>query len=564
MKSKHYGSEDDERHGLKEELYGIYCFVKHALWPNLTTREKASWFDKTFGVYSALEAYAQEHRLEAIRKSLEINSGTFSDTLEMMEREIKLLASSEKRKKSLFKEDKSQSSEANEKYSLAELREEFDFLKSQKSSGSLSQLNILKEEVKKRCKGYELKLMSELPEKNNQKAEKGKIYLSQDGGYVVHNFEGEIFKGDINTKDIVLENLDAKIKDPTFREKILEATSKARHTQYKYTEEIIIELNNRVTAKEKKINNDYCLHKEMYLLQGLLFSARVELKKITNAEDDRPPRTFALTLPYSKGDNSQNNMAYAANYLAYLFPPRVIDALLSKAEDLAGWLGRYDTVLYKGHYFRGKIGYVTHVLSVIMFTVLEVIKNTLEPFIHPFNYFFGAYIRIWELLPKKSERTSSDWLLFGLAVVGQTLKVACFVTSILLTAGALTLPLNIAFSAINHFVVPTVVKWLILAPLESSLIASIFGFFSKTWVNPKKFPKTRGDVNVMSFVQGAYLKEPKTSLTADSIKSMWTANLFSKLLHQKKKKVDVPQKKQENQKNQKRDLFSVSLQSNNP
>jgi len=76
--------------------------------------------------------------------------------------------------------------------------------------------------------GYDLKLMSELPKNNDQKDEKGKIYLSQDGTYVGRNFEGKIFEGKIFNID--WGDLDEEIEKPEFKEKILEATSKAGHT----------------------------------------------------------------------------------------------------------------------------------------------------------------------------------------------------------------------------------------------------------------------------------------------------------------------------------------------
>ncbi len=78
--------------------------------------------------------------------------------------------------------------------------------------------------------GYDLVLMSSLPENDKNKAEKGKIYLSVDGEYVVRDPKGQIREGNFDKKLIKNGDLAAKLKDEQFVKHILEITSKAGYT----------------------------------------------------------------------------------------------------------------------------------------------------------------------------------------------------------------------------------------------------------------------------------------------------------------------------------------------
>ncbi len=86
------------------------------------------------------------------------------------------------------------------------------------------ELKILKE--------YDLVLMSTLPDNKKNKAKAGKIYLSDTGKYIVHNFKGIIHEGQIDTNLVNMNNLDQKLNQSDFKSAILQQTSKAGHTLF--------------------------------------------------------------------------------------------------------------------------------------------------------------------------------------------------------------------------------------------------------------------------------------------------------------------------------------------
>ena len=78
--------------------------------------------------------------------------------------------------------------------------------------------------------GYDLVLMSSLPDEDQSKAETGKIYLSLDGTYVVRDLKGTSQKGSLTGSDIDLNNLHNRLNDVSLKNAILLVTSKAGHT----------------------------------------------------------------------------------------------------------------------------------------------------------------------------------------------------------------------------------------------------------------------------------------------------------------------------------------------
>lgn len=79
--------------------------------------------------------------------------------------------------------------------------------------------------------GYELCLMPDLLNRDHNKAKKGKLYLSNDGKYVVRDPKG-IVQQDTLPKDsgIDMKNLEIKLSAPIFQKSVLEITSKRGHT----------------------------------------------------------------------------------------------------------------------------------------------------------------------------------------------------------------------------------------------------------------------------------------------------------------------------------------------
>jgi hypothetical protein len=80
-------------------------------------------------------------------------------------------------------------------------------------------------------KRYNLTLMSALPDNDKNKARFGIIYLSKTGKYIVRDLRGRVQEGEIDTKELNLDNLAQKLKFPDFKTAILQQTSKAGYTR---------------------------------------------------------------------------------------------------------------------------------------------------------------------------------------------------------------------------------------------------------------------------------------------------------------------------------------------
>jgi len=78
--------------------------------------------------------------------------------------------------------------------------------------------------------GYDLVLMSSLPSNDIKQAETDKIYLSEDGTYVVRDPKGAVQTGKIDTNSIQLDNLEKRLNEDELKFAILKVTSKAGHT----------------------------------------------------------------------------------------------------------------------------------------------------------------------------------------------------------------------------------------------------------------------------------------------------------------------------------------------
>lgn len=80
-------------------------------------------------------------------------------------------------------------------------------------------------------KWYDLVLMSSLND-DEKNAEKNKIYIAEDGSYLVCDTEGKISKGAINDKNIKLSDVENKLNDPNLKNQILEFTANIGHAPY--------------------------------------------------------------------------------------------------------------------------------------------------------------------------------------------------------------------------------------------------------------------------------------------------------------------------------------------
>lgn len=78
---------------------------------------------------------------------------------------------------------------------------------------------------------YDLELMSNLPNNDQNQAEPGILYLSPAGTYVVRNPEGEIKTGSLKKSDMDLSDLTHRLNDAALRKSILEVTTKASYTR---------------------------------------------------------------------------------------------------------------------------------------------------------------------------------------------------------------------------------------------------------------------------------------------------------------------------------------------
>lgn len=95
----------------------------------------------------------------------------------------------------------------------------------------------LEDRIKQTLYGYDLELMSQLPDNDINNAQPGKIYLSEHGNYAVLDSKGKVQKGSLSDSSLDLKNLANRLNDEMLKKKILEITSKAGHTPPDYKTE---------------------------------------------------------------------------------------------------------------------------------------------------------------------------------------------------------------------------------------------------------------------------------------------------------------------------------------
>jgi hypothetical protein len=125
--------------------------------------------------------------------------------------------------------------------------------------------------------GYELVLMSALPGKDENKAEFGKIYLSETGEYIVRDPSGSVKK---NRIDKIKINLEQDLNEPDFKSAILEQTTKAGHTLKINMQNFLI----KAHKKNQKWLLDYC-YQEVVKRYFLDESGQLDLRKIDGILD---------------------------------------------------------------------------------------------------------------------------------------------------------------------------------------------------------------------------------------------------------------------------------------
>ncbi|PWY56575.1 hypothetical protein DGG96_05475 [Legionella qingyii] len=95
---------------------------------------------------------------------------------------------------------------------------------------------LFKPEEKETSQIYELALMSELPDNDSKLALAGKIYLSDNGDYIVRDQNGTVRRGRLDAT-IDLSNLADRLNDLALKNSILDCTSKTGHTSLEFNEE---------------------------------------------------------------------------------------------------------------------------------------------------------------------------------------------------------------------------------------------------------------------------------------------------------------------------------------
>ncbi|OGT36399.1 MAG: hypothetical protein A3F11_09635 [Gammaproteobacteria bacterium RIFCSPHIGHO2_12_FULL_37_14] len=129
------------------------------------------------------------------------------------------------------------------------LRTEFILLKSgddlgKKWEGDRYVLSMPNARPQRYVPGYDLALMSSLPNKDENKAEKDIIYLADDGQYVVRDPQGLVKKGKVDTTVVDISNIATRLNESTLKSAILKETSKAGHTHVPSRELAKLELQN--------------------------------------------------------------------------------------------------------------------------------------------------------------------------------------------------------------------------------------------------------------------------------------------------------------------------------
>lgn len=141
------------------------------------------------------------------------------------------------------------------------------------------------EDFKGLAKGYDLELMSKLPNNDKNQAEAGKIYLSTDGTYVVKDLKGIVQIGSLKDSDIDLGSLPNFLADKTLKKRILEVISKAGHIQSN-CEDFGKEYFNKGKKLQSFVNliiglsNVYLIYNASKTFAGLSFIALDNLSKL--------------------------------------------------------------------------------------------------------------------------------------------------------------------------------------------------------------------------------------------------------------------------------------------
>lgn len=128
--------------------------------------------------------------------------------------------------------------------------------------------NILKDNTVSH--GYDLELMSSLPENDKNKAVVGKIYLSNNGKYIVRDLKGIVHEGSFDL-NYINGSLADKLKDKILLSYILEITSTARHILNRF-QFVYSKLDQLIKAHPMdKINeNCYIFYILLYKLSGVV------------------------------------------------------------------------------------------------------------------------------------------------------------------------------------------------------------------------------------------------------------------------------------------------------
>ena len=156
-----------------------------------------------------------------------------------------------------------------------------------------------------RSRGYELRLVFALPDKDPQKAEKNCIYLNSHGDYYVKDDQGVVQKGSLAGSGINLKNLARRLKDPALIAAVHVQTGQNGHTPKKLLlDDVIIFANSEVIK---------------YLLNTL---PNIDINRLTF---DQPLLSIAV---------NNNSISLASELLAkgVKLTPSSASALLAKAD----------------------------------------------------------------------------------------------------------------------------------------------------------------------------------------------------------------------------------------
>ncbi|OGV28801.1 MAG: hypothetical protein A3E88_06055 [Legionellales bacterium RIFCSPHIGHO2_12_FULL_35_11] len=159
--------------------------------------------------------------------------------------------------------------------------------------------------------GYDLDLMSSLPNGDPNQAKQGKIYLSGNGVYVVRDVAGIVHRGQLEFA-INLEQLEQKINEPAFKAVILEKTSRA--VGYTISNECFnVELNALAKAGFNNLDIDKLIFRRSSrgTVQTVLNSYNILLEKPYNLDRQQ-------ILRIASHDGGSKNIAAVQKFLPKL------------------------------------------------------------------------------------------------------------------------------------------------------------------------------------------------------------------------------------------------------